>query len=277
MALRSLSLEGKVAIVTGGGTGLGKAMSHAMARAGADIVVVARRIELIEETASEVREIGRRAMAIPTDVTNSQQVESMVERTISEFGKVDILINNAGIVRGEQRKPIWEITDDEWHLGIDTNLTGAFYCSRAVSRHLVERKSGRVINTSSGYGLRGDRDNFMYCCAKAGVIMLTKSLALTWARDGIRVNCIVPGFFASLPPDSPPEFRQFFESRGRFIPVGRVGEPREIGPLAVFLASDAADYITGEIFIADGGGLAGGYAPTGYAPTISMEGGRHDS
>ncbi len=268
MVLESLSLEGKVAIVTGGGTGLGKAMCHAMARAGADIVVAARRVEPIEGTASEVRAMGRRAIAIPTDVTNSRQVNAMVEKAISEFGKVDILINNAG--GGDQRKPIWDITDEEWRRGIDTNLTGTFYCCRAVSRHMVERKSGRVINIASGYGLRGDRDVFMYAAAKAGVILLTKSLALTWARDGIRVNCIVPGFFATAPMDIP-EVRQYIESRGRFIPVGRVGEPREMGPLAVYLASDAADYVTGQIFIADGGGLAGGYATTGYAPVIPLD------
>ena len=271
MILEDLNLEGKVAVITGGGTGLGKAMSHALAGAGADVVVAARRVGPIEETASEVRGMGRRALAISTDVADSQQVERMVERAISELGKVDILINNAGIGGEQVTKPIWEITDEEWRIGIDTNLTGAFYCSRAVGRHMVERGSGRVINISSGYGLRGGRDNFMYCCAKAGVVLLTRSLALTWARDGVRVNCIVPGFFATVPLDRP-EIRQYIESTARFNPMGRVGEPGDVGPLAVFLASEASDYVTGEIFCIDGGGLAGGYTPTGYAPVIPLKG-----
>lgn len=269
MVLEKLSLEGKVAIITGGGTGLGRAMSLAMARAGADIVVAARRLELIEQTAAMVRELGRRALAIATDVTDSRQVNRMVDGTLSEFGKIDILVNNAGIVREEVRKPIWDITDEEWHLGIDTNLSAAFYCSRAVGRYLVERKRGKVINIASGYGLRGERDTFMYCCAKGGVIQLTKSLALTWARDNIQVNTIAPGFFDTISSQIP-EAKAFMESRGRFIPVGRVGMPEEIGPLAVLLASAASDYITGELFIIDGGGLAGGYAPTGYAPVIPI-------
>lgn len=270
MVVDRLSLQGKVAIVTGGGTGLGRAMCLALAEFGADIVAAARRVELIEETASAVRELGRRALAIPTDVTDSRQVQSMVERTLSELGRIDILVNNAGIVRGEVPKPIWEISDAEWHLGIDTNLSGAFYCCRAVARHLAEQKSGKVINIASGWGLRGGRHNYMYCCAKGGVIQLTRSLAISLADDNVQVNCIAPGFFATFPIDTP-EVREFFASRGRFIPVGRVGEPREIGPLAVFLASSASDYITAEVFIIDGGALAGGYAPTGYAPTIPIK------
>jgi NAD(P)-dependent dehydrogenase (short-subunit alcohol dehydrogenase family) len=136
---------------------------------------------------------------------------------------------------------------------------------------MVERKSGKVINIASGYGLRGERDNFMYCCAKGGVIQLTRSLALTWGRHNIQVNAIAPGLFDTFTSQFPiPEVKEFMESRGRFIPVGRVGMPEEIGPLAVFLASAASNYITGEVFPIDGGALAGGYAPTGYAPIIPI-------
>jgi len=271
MILDKLSLEGKVAIVTGGGTGLGKAICLAMARAGADVVAAARRIELIEQTAAEVRKLGRRALAIPTDITDSRQVNRMVDITLSEFGRIDILVNNAGIVRGDIPRPIWEITDEDWHLGINTNLTGAFYCSRAVAKHMAERKRGKVINFSSGFGLRGARDNYMYCCAKGGVIQLTRSLALSLARDNVQVNAIAPGFFATFSADSAEARTLFTPERARFIPVGRLGRPDEIGPLAVFLASSASDYITGEVMVIDGGGLAGGYAPTGYAPSIAIE------
>lgn len=271
MILDKLSLEGKVAIATGGGSGLGKAMCLALARAGADIVVAARRVELIEQTAAEVRGLGRRALAIPTDVTDSRQVNEMVGRGLSEFGRVDILVNNAGIVRGEVAKPIWDITDDEWHLGIDTNLTGAFFCSRAVVKHMAEQKSGKVINIASGFGLRGARDNYMYCCAKGAIMQLTRSLALSLARDNVQVNAIAPGFFDTSVPDSTEAKELFTPERSRFIPAGRLGNPAEIGPLAVFLASSASTYITGEVFVIDGGGLAGGYAPTGYAPAIAIE------
>jgi len=268
MALRKRSLEGKVAIVTGGGTGLGKAIALTLARAGADIVVAARRVGLIEQTIQEVSALGRRGLAMPTDVTDSQQVNRMVERTLSEMGRIDILVNNAGLVRGERLKPIWEITDAEWHLGMDTNLTGTFFCCRAVGKHLVNQKSGKVINISSGAGLRGRRDRFMYECAKSGVILLTRSLALTWALDNIQVNCIVPGFHdtSELQPERRPMLR-----RADFIPVGHPGSPWGIGALALFLASDASDYTTGETFIHDGGGLVG-CAPTGYAPVTTGKG-----
>ncbi len=167
-------------------------------------------------------------------------------------------------------KPIWDITDEEWHLGIDTNLTGAFFCCRAVSKHLVAQKSGKVINVASGSGFRGERNYFMYPCAKGGVIQLTRSLALTWAQDNVQVNCLVPGWIDTHDWQPEPASR-VPRARREFIPIGRLGIPEEIGSLGLFLASDASDYITGGIFVADGGGLAGGYAPTGYAPIITME------
>jgi len=268
MMLEKLSLEGRVAVVTGGGGGLGTAISLALAEAGADIIVTDFRPKDGENTVSKVLGVGRRAVFIPADVTKSNEVNNMMARAVSQWGKVDILVNCAGIVREEAgdrtQKPLWEITDHEWHLGIDTNLTGCFFCSRAVAKHMVERKQGRIINIASGWGLRGLRNGFMYNTAKAGVITLTMSLALTFVRDGIRVNVIAPGLFRTWGP------QERYEGRGRFIPLGRVGEPKEIGALAVYLASDASDYVTGELFTIDGGTLASGYAPTGYAPVISI-------
>lgn len=274
--MSQFKLEGRVAIITGGGTGLGKAMALALAGAGADIVVAARRVGPIEEAAREARDLGRRALAISTDVTDSRQVNRLVEQTLSEMGRIDILINNAGIVRGQRPKPMWEITDEEWHLGMDVNLSGAFFCCRAVGKYFTERQSGKVINVASGEGYRGVRDNFMYTCAKGGVLQLTRTLAITWAPYNIQVNCVVPGFVdtITLQPD---EIRSAMEQMraggmGRvFIPVGRLGVPDDIASLALFLASDASDYITGGFFIADGGGLAGGLATTGFAPVITMK------
>jgi len=268
-------LEGKVAIITGGGTGLGKAMAIALAEEGANIVVASRRLEAIEPTAKSLNDMGVKALAIATDVTSSQQCNQLIERTMGELGRIDILINNAGIVRGERAKPIWDITDDEWHLGIDTNLSGAFYCCRAVGKHLVAQKSGKVINVASGFGIRGGRDNYMYCTAKGGVIQLTRSLALTWAKDNIQVNSIAPGFVdtSEWQPEPPPVRlgETGMGPRGEFIPVGRFGIPQDIGSLGLFLASDASDYVTGALFIADGGGMTG-CGPTGYAPIIAMGG-----
>jgi NAD(P)-dependent dehydrogenase (short-subunit alcohol dehydrogenase family) len=275
MILDKFSLEGKVAIVTGGGTGLGKAMCHALARAGASIVVAARRPEPINETAAEVRKLGQRAMAIPTDVIDSRQVENLMEKAIGAFNHVDILVNNAGIARGIepspwdatpiQPGPIWELSDEKWHNAIDINLTGAFYCCRAIAKHMIKRRSGKVINMASVGGLRGSKGWFTYSSAKGGVVMLTKSLAVTWARENIQVNCIAPGFLkiweekASGLPERNPDF----------IPMGYFGEARDIGPLAVYLASEASDYVTGECFIIDGSASAG-YAPTGYAPVFPL-------
>ena len=264
--LENLSLNGKTVVITGGGTGLGREMVLAMAGAGADLSIAGRRPGPIEEVAGLVRETGRRAIAVSTDVTDSTQVRRLFEASMDEFGKVDVLVNNAGIVRGQGAIPIWDITDDEWRLGIDTNLTGAFYCARAVARHMVDTQKGKIVNVSSGFGLRGGRDNYMYSCGKGGIVQFTRTLATSLGRYGVTSNCIVPGF---LPTRGTDESRENLP-RGEFIPIGRVGRPAEMGPIAVFLASSASDYMNGGLFVADGGGLAGGYAPTGMSPEIPL-------
>jgi len=247
---------------------LGTAMSLALAEAGADIVVTDFRRQDGEDTVVEVKSLSRKAVFIAADVTKSEEVNSMMAEAISQWGKVDILVNCAGIVReqdeGRLAKPMWEITDYDWHLGMDTNLTSAFFCSRAVAKHMVERKKGKIISVASGFGLRGLRNGFMYCCAKGGVIQLTRVLALTFARDGINANCVAPGVYRTL------RSKESYDARAEFIPVGRVAEPREIGALVVYLASEASDYVTGEVFLTDGGTFAGGSAPVGYAPVINI-------
>ncbi len=262
-----LSLHGKTVVITGGGTGLGREMSLAMARAGADLVVASRRTGPIDEVAAMARELGRRAIAVSTDVTDSAQVNRLMDRALEEFGQVDVLFNNAGIVRGQGATPIWDITDDDWRIGIETNMSSAFYCSRAIAKHMVERGTGKIVNVSSGFGFRGGRDNYMYCVGKGGVVQLTRTLATSLGRYGITSTCIVPGF---VPTEGTDESRMTLP-RGEFIPVGRVGHPHELGPVAVFLASSASDYMNGEAFMVDGGGLAGGLAPTGYAPEIPLQ------
>ena len=266
--LERLSLDGKVVIITGGGTGLGREMVRALARAGADLAIAARRSGPIEEAAQEVQALGRKALPIPTDISDSRQVEQMVEGCIHHFGKVDVLINNAGRVQENFIRPIWEITDEEWRLGMDTNLGGAFYAARAVSKHMTDRGSGKIINVSSGFGLRGGRDLYIYGCSKGGMMLLTRVLATSLGRYGVTANTIVPGF---IPTSATVEMRRGPTHSGELVPVGRFGRPEEIGPIAVFLASEASDYMNGEMITLDGGGLAGGLAPTGHAPLIPLE------
>ena len=264
--LQRLSLDGKVVVVTGGGTGLGRAMVRSLARAGADLVIAARRWQPIEETVREVEGLGRHALAVSTDVTDSPRVDGMVARALDRFGKVDVLINNAGRT-GESPRPIWDISDEEWRSGLETNLSGASYCSRAVAKHMVERGSGKIINVASGFGLRGGRDIYVYTCSKGGMVQLTRTLAMSLARYGVTANTIAPGF---IPTRGTEAMRDSLPRSGEVIPTGRLGEPGDIGPIAVFLASDASDYMNGEMLTLDGGGLAAGYAPTGHAPLTPL-------
>jgi NAD(P)-dependent dehydrogenase (short-subunit alcohol dehydrogenase family) len=169
---------------------------------------------------------------------------------------------------------MWEISDQDWRIGIDVNLSGAFYCSRAVSKYFADRKSGKIILLASGEGFRGQRNSFMYNTAKAGVVNLTRVMALTLAEYNVRVNCIVPGFvdtYDSQPQDYQKVMAERRATRKLFVPVGHSGKPDDISYVALYLCSDASDYITGGCFIADGGGLAGGFATTGYAPVVSLK------
>jgi NAD(P)-dependent dehydrogenase (short-subunit alcohol dehydrogenase family) len=263
MITDKFNVQGKVAIITGAAGGLGRAMSLALAKAGADIVAADIRVKESEDTAAQVSQLGQRALAITTDVTNPNQVEQMVKKALSEFGQIDVLINNAGFGRPGPPKSLWEVTDQDWHGAMDLILTSAFYCCRAVARHMVERKKGKIINIASGWGLRARSYEYMYCTGKGGLIQLTKVLAMTWARDGIKVNCIAPGFIGVRQLNTEEEL-QDIEARGKLIPLGRAGYPEEVAHLALFLASEASDYMTGEVVIIDGGALADGYGPVGY-------------
>jgi NAD(P)-dependent dehydrogenase (short-subunit alcohol dehydrogenase family) len=260
MILDTFKLDGKVVIITGAGRGLGRAMAIRFADCGADIVAASRTLAQLEETAAEVRKRGRKCLVVPTDVSRSHQVNAMAAAAFKEFGEVDVLINNAGIGEDSFGKSIEEIPDEEWHRGVDTNLSSQFYAARAVLPRMVARKRGKIINVASGYGLRGGKHNYMYACSKGAILQLTRSLALTYAEHNIQTNCIVPGIF----PHNEAMMR-FFKG-GKFIPIGRPGQDEDVGPLAVFLASDASNHVNGELLIIDGGGLAGGIVPTGIVP-----------
>jgi NAD(P)-dependent dehydrogenase (short-subunit alcohol dehydrogenase family) len=265
--LDKLRLDGKVIIMTGAGRGLGRAMTLALADAGADLVVAARTQAQIDETATLVRAKDRRCLAVSTDVTNSASVNAMVDAAIAEFGRIDVLINNAGGASSGWNKPVEAITDEQWRGGIDLNVTSAFYCCRAVLPHMLRQGGGKIINVTSGVGVRAMRHNYMYATAKAGMINLTRAMALNYADKNIRINLILPGIF----PHDDPVMMQFWQ-HGKFIPVGRVGKDEELGPACVFLASDASNYMSGEMIALEGGGFAGGQIPTGFAPVVPLEG-----
>lgn len=271
MVLERLKLDGRVAIVTGAGRGLGRQMALALADAGADVVCAARTAEQIDRTAADIRALGRRAVSQPTDVRDSTQCDALVRRAVDEFGKLDVMLSNAGIgdMRGANAE-LWDVNDADWHDTLDVNLSSAFYCARAASKQMVAQGHGGVIiNVASGTAMRAYPMSFGYGAAKAGVIALTKSLSAMLVKHDIRVNCIIPGFVRQGPARNEQE-QVFAQTRGRYIPAQRLGEAWELGPLAIFLASDASSYVTGQGFVIDGAGLAGGLAPMGFAPEVAL-------
>ncbi len=257
---RSDKLAGQVAVVTGGGSGLGRAMAIGLASAGASVAVIGRRVDPLRKTVESIAALGRTGYATSADLTRSEDVERAMGEVERELGPIDTLVNCAGLVSDQGGAAIWDLSDEDWQTGMNGILNPAFYCSRAVAKGMCDRGSGKIINISSGLGLRGARDNYMYACAKGAIIQLTRSLAMSLGRWGVTSNCVAPGFFPTEATDASP----MALPTARFIPVGRTGRPEELAPLVVWLASPASDYMTGEVFIIDGGGLAGGYAPTGH-------------
>ena len=254
MGTPNLSLEGQVAIVTGGGTGIGRGIALEFAKAGADVVVASRRLSVLEKVGEEVTALGRRSLAVQTDISRKTDVDNLVRRVMGEFGTIDILVNNAVIFT---RTPVMEISEDDWDKTFDVNLKGYYLCSQAVGRGMIERRKGSIINVASTAGFRvGPTNSTIYSIAKAGVIMLSRGLARELGSYNVRVNTIAPGPVRvergrSL--WSNPERLKQEEAR---MPLGRMGEPSDIGSVAVFLASDASSYMTGSTIVVDGGLLA---------------------
>jgi NAD(P)-dependent dehydrogenase (short-subunit alcohol dehydrogenase family) len=240
-------LEKKVAIVTGAGRGIGKAIALGMAEAGANVVVSARTQSAIEHTAAEIKARDRQALAVSVDVRRAEDVQNMVERTVERFGRVDILVNNAG---GTFSRPLLEISENGWNTLVSENLTSVFLCSTAVVRAMIKKgNGGAIINMASVAGMEASLFAGPYGACKAAVINLTLTMAAEWARYGIRVNAISPGMIETGTAQSP----RWPPGMDKEIPIGRVGVPQDIVGAAIYLASDAASFATGTNLVVHGG------------------------
>lgn len=253
LGTRLFSLEGRVAVVTGAGRGLGRTMAVALAAAGADVVVSSRTHAEIASIRDEIRGLGRRSEAIAADTTRESDGNQLMDQAVSALGSIDILVNNAGI---NIRKPVLELTPEEYRQVLATNLEGYFLCARAAGRHLVEQGHGKVINVSSIMGSVALPGQAAYASSKGGVEQLTKVLALEWALHGVQVNALAPTYFETeltRPLFEDPERNSFISGR---TPMGRWGQPHELVGAVIFLASRASDYITGHTLVVDGGWTA---------------------
>jgi NAD(P)-dependent dehydrogenase (short-subunit alcohol dehydrogenase family) len=251
----SLDLNGKVAVVIGGTSGIGRAIAHGLASAGADVVPTSRRLEQVEATAAEIEALGRRTLRVTSDVSDRSSLQHALEETVKTFAKVDILVNSAGKTK---RAPTIDFSDKDWNDILDTNLTGTLRACQIFGRHMLEREYGRIINIASLSSFVSLHEVSAYSASKAAVASLTKSLAIEWASRGVCVNAIAPGVFRTALNQ---ELLDQTERGREFLmrtPMKRFGDVKELAGAAVFLASDAASFVTGEILTVDGGFLASG-------------------
>ena len=249
-ALDAFRLEGRVAIVTGASRGLGRAMALALAEAGADVAVAARSEPELAETAAAVEKLGRRALAIRTDVTVYAEVETLVERTAATLGRLDIVVNNSGIAAV---RPLAEMPPEDFRRSVEVNLIGVFNGCRAAAGRLIAQKSGKIINLSSMLGAAGLPGYVAYSASKGGVIALTRALGVEWARYNVQVNAMAPGWIVTDMNREAFDDARVRERLLRDVPARRTGRVDEVGPLVVYLASSASDYMTGQTVFLDGG------------------------
>ena len=244
------TLRDRVALVTGASQGIGRAIAVEMARVGAHVAVCSRRAEALEGVAAAVRAEGRKALAVACDVGDGQQVEAAVKRTVDTFGRIDVLVNNAGY---RIRARLEDLPRHEWDAMIATNLTSVFLFSQAVGRVMIQQKSGTIVNVSSVAGRSGSRGMAAYAAAKAGVTALTQSLGAEWAKYGIRVNAVAPGPVETEGVLEVWKTPAMIANASREVPLGRLGRPEEIAWAVIFVASDQAQFMTGETMYVSGG------------------------
>ncbi len=243
-------LSGRVAVVTGASRGLGHYMARALAHAGADLVITSRDTDRLREVQAEVQALGRQALPVSLDVRSQESIMQMTVHAIARFGRIDVLINNAGC---NNRKPALEVTWEDWNTILDTNLRGTFFVAQSVARHMVKAGYGRIINIGSLTSVAGYAGLGPYCASKGGVKQLTMSLADDWGSFGITVNCIAPGWFRTALNKALYEDTDWVKTLKARLPLGRPGLPNDLDGAVVFLASEASRYITGQTLLVDGG------------------------
>ncbi len=258
MDISQFSLEGIIALITGGSRGIGEETAIRFAKAGADVVVTSRKQPDLEKVVAKIEKLGRKSMAVATHLGRLNEIQPLVDQVVAEFGKIDVLVNNAGT---NFFMPAIEMTEKGWDSVMNLNLKGLFFLSQAVARVMKEQGGGKIVNIASSSGLKVQPATGHYSIAKAGVVMATKVMALEWAEYNIRVNCIAPGaietrlydaIFSHLGEEEAEKAKAAFSAT---IPLNRTGDPREIADAVIFLSSHASSYMTGQTFAVDGGFL----------------------
>jgi NAD(P)-dependent dehydrogenase (short-subunit alcohol dehydrogenase family) len=250
MSQKMFDLTGKVAIVTGASRGLGQYFSRALAGAGADLVITSRQSEALAAFKQEIESLGCRVLPLQLDVRDFDSIQQMTENAYQHYGQIDILVNNAGC---NVRKPSTEVTWDDWNLVLNTNLRGTFFVAQAVAKKMIPRQYGRIINIGSVTSVFGYAGLAPYCASRGGVKQLTMSLADDWGKFGITVNCLAPGWFKTEQTKVLYENKEWVDYLTDRIPLKRPGTPHDLDGAVVFLASDAAEYVTGQTILIDGG------------------------
>ena len=247
-------LTDKVAIVTGTSRGLGQYFARALTKAGADLVITSRDVSRLTEFKKEIVSLGRRALPVQLDVLSQSDIDNMVRQTLQEYGKIDILVNNAGL---NIRKPSTKVSQQDWDTVLDTNLKGSFFCAQAVAKEMIKRNYGRIINVGSCTCVFGMEGIAAYTASRGAILSMTRSLAAEWGKFGITVNVLAPGWFKTAQNAVLYENKEWVEYITNRIPLNRPGQPHDLDGTVVFLASDASQYITGQIILVDGGFTTG--------------------
>jgi NAD(P)-dependent dehydrogenase (short-subunit alcohol dehydrogenase family) len=247
-------LSDKVALVTGTSRGLGQYFARALAKAGADLVITSRDISRLNEFKQEIESLGRKALPVQLDVLSQKDIENMVGMAMKEYGKIDILVNNAGL---NIRRRSTEVSQQDWDTVLDTNLKGSFFCAQAVAKEMIKRKYGRIINVGSCTCVFGMEGITPYTASRGAILSMTRSLAAEWGKFGITVNVLAPGWFKTAQNAVLYENKEWVEYITNRIPLNRPGLPNDLDGTVIFLASEASEYITGQIILVDGGFTTG--------------------